>query len=91
MALMMLAQPVTVGKTVTAQDIHVCNGTVGDSETGDPRNEMPDRSGASDSKAGSGGGSGQKPCPNCGYPMRHCLPPVEYKWLCKMCGYSEPR
>jgi len=38
-----------------------------------------------DSSASSSGGNGRK-CPDCGYPMKLCLPPSEYKWICHNCG-----
>lgn len=36
---------------------------------------------------GADGVSNGRQCPCCGYPMKLCLPPSEYKWICHSCGY----
>ena len=39
----------------------------------------------SDSAVDSGGSNGRK-CPDCGFAMKLCLPPSDYKWICHNCG-----
>ncbi len=41
---------------------------------------------SSDSVVNHSGNDQGRKCQNCGYPMKLCLPPSEYKWICHNCG-----